>query len=294
MNDDDEAHVPTLVTRVGHASWGDNLFRGHSVDAELAGKIGYWGIVSLSIGGPRLDATDEGVLDDIAACSLAADPRIWPMKLARLGSAYGRYTSGLFAGMMGTEQAQVGIYAVTGIARLLVEMTARIDRGSTLQREVERILAQERRFPGFGVPFRDEDERVVALRRCIEARGRAGRRYWALVSQIEALLSERRRLSLNFASALGSLLLDLGFSVEQVSPMSAIAVIPNFLANAFEGAAQRPAALQRLPDRVVAYVGAPPRESPRAGAHARVIQEQGQEQEQMPPEPGRPPEPREP
>ena len=41
--------IPALVTRVGHASWGDNLFRGHSVDAELAGKRSMWGIVSLAI-----------------------------------------------------------------------------------------------------------------------------------------------------------------------------------------------------------------------------------------------------
>lgn len=261
-----DERVASLVTRVGHASWGDNLFRGYSVDTELAGKLGMWGIVSLSIGGPRLDATDEGVLDDIAACSLAADPRIWPMKLARLGSAYGRYTMGLFTGMLGTDQAHVGIYAVTGIARLLLELGQRLDEGSTLESEVERVLARERRFPGFGVPFRDEDERVVSLRRCIEARGRAGRRYWSLATRIEAHLSRQRRLSLNFATALGSLLLDLGFSVEQVSPMSAFAVIPNFLANAFEGAQQRPEALQRLPDQVIAYVGTPPRESPRARA----------------------------
>lgn len=262
----EDARVPPLVTRVGHASWGDNLFRGYSVDAELAGSTSYWGVVSLAIGGPRLDSTDEGVLDDIATCSLAADPRIWPMKLARLGSAYGHYTTGLFAGMMSAEHAQVGIHAVPGIARLLVEIGQRLDGGATLRSEVERILAKESRFPGFGVPFRDEDERVVSLRRCIEARGRAGRRYWALMCRIEAHLSERRRLSPNFAAALGSLLLDLGFSIEQVSPMSAIAVIPNFLANAIEGAQQHPAVLQRLPDHAISYVGCPPRESPRARA----------------------------
>lgn len=268
MNDD--VSVPSLVTRVGHASWGDNLFRGRSVDSELAGKLSLWGIVSLSIGGPSLDATDECVLDDISACSLAADPRIWPMKLARLGSAYGRYTTGLFAGMMGSDQAQVGIHAVTGIARLLVELAHRLERGQGLRDEVDRILAEHSRFPGFGVPFREADERVESLRRCVEARGRAGRQYWALVSRIEAILSERRRLSPNFAAALGSLLLDLGFSVEQVSPMAAIAVIPNFLANAHEGAQQSPTVLQRLPDHVIEYVGPAPRESPRAKAAREV------------------------
>jgi hypothetical protein len=264
--------IPALVTRVGHASWGDNLFRGHSVDTELAGKRGMWGIVSLAIGGPHLDATDEGVLDDIAACSLAADPRIWPMKLARLGSAYGSYTTGLFTGMKGTEQAQVGIFAVTGIARLLVDLAERLERGGVLRDEVERIIVEHRRFPGFGVPFRDEDERVVALRRCVEARGRAQRRYWALVTAIEAQLSERKQLSPNFAAAMGSLLLDLGFAVEQLSPMAAFAVIPNFLANAYEGAGQRPAVLQRLPGAAIEYVGMPFRESPRARAEREAAE----------------------
>lgn len=267
--------IPVLETRVGHASWGDNLFRGHSVDTQLAGKIGIWGIVSLAIGGPALNEVDIRLLDDVAACSLAADPRIWPMKLARLGSAHGNYTTGLFAGMMGTEQAQVGIHAVTGIARLLVDIGEHVDRGTPLRAVIERVLSQHSRFPGFGVPFRDEDERVVALRRCVAARGRGTRRYWALASEIEAHLSEQRRISLNFAAALGSILLDLGFSIEQVSPVSAFAVLPNFLANAYEGAEQRPAVLRRLPDAAIEYVGPPARESPRARA-ARAAGEAGE------------------
>src|SRR5262249_2861665 len=89
-----------LVTRVGRALWGDNRFRGFSVGDELAGATDLWSLVALAVGHRPLGADECAILDDLAACGCAADPRIWPLKAVRLGSAYGRFTPGLVAGLL--------------------------------------------------------------------------------------------------------------------------------------------------------------------------------------------------
>ena len=80
--------------------------------------------------------------------------------------------------------AAVGMSTSRRTAVMLLEMT-------TCERDqIEERLAAGARFHGFGVPFRPSDERVTALRACLERRAYRGGRYWQLMQEIEAVLNE--------------------------------------------------------------------------------------------------------
>ena len=97
-----------LTTRVGRADWGDNRYRGYGVLAELAGHDGFWSMISLAVGGPRLDDGQSRLLDDLATCTFAGDPRIWPLKIVRVVGSFGQLYPALCAGMLPMQHAQVG------------------------------------------------------------------------------------------------------------------------------------------------------------------------------------------
>lgn len=262
-----ERPIPTLTTNVGHASWGDNLFRGYGVLADLAGSAGFWSMISLALGGPRLGREQERILDDLSTCCFAADPRVWPMKAVRLGSAFGSTTAGLCVGLLAVDEARMGPAIAGGAARFYVELwrpgSAWPD-AERLAAHLDAAVAAGRRIDGFGVPFRPRDERVDALRRCLVQHPKARGPYWSLMEAIDAHFAERHRLPVNIAGAAAAVALDLGFEPEPIGHLPAALLLANFLANAYEGAQQRPALLQRLPDEVVDYVGPPPRTSPRS------------------------------
>ena len=197
---------------------------------------------------------------------MAADPRIWPLKAARVGSAYGNPVAGLCTGQLAVDQARIGPATVGGSAALLHELrrTTPPLGTQTIDGRLDAWISEGRRLPGLGVPFRPEDERLEALRRCMRARGRLTRPHWILMEAINRHTTSAHRLPANVALAIAAVALDIGFTVEQISALPPAFLLPGFLANAFEGAQQRPAVLQRLPDAAVEYVGHPPRRSPRA------------------------------
>lgn len=255
-----------LPTRVGHAQWGDNRFFGQSVRDDLAGTSGIWDLVALAVGHAKLGDRERAILEDLSTASLAADPRIWAMKVVRLASAWGQLAPGICAGLLATE----GVYgpgSVRPCAELLLQLAAELGDGddAALDAIVARVLAApEARIPGFGVPAREQDERVTTVARCLERRGLEHLPHWSLVRRLETVMSKRRKSPLNIGGAYAALLLDCGFTPAQVQPVVLFCVLPNLLANAQEGAVQAPAVLQRLPASTVRYVGAPPRKSPRA------------------------------
>lgn len=261
--------IPSLPTRVGHASWGDNEFFGFRVLGDLAGRDSYWSAVSLSLGHRRLSEQEAGVLDDLTICCLAGDPRIYPLKAMRVGSAYGSCTMGVCAGYLAFDQGQLGPTTMGRASRLLVELSEQVGDPpdpARLTATLDGWLAQGRRLPGFGVVFRDRDERIDALLRCMRARGRTGQRYWRLMEAADAHGERAHRLPANIGLASSAVTLDLGFMPEQIEQLYLAFLVPCFLANAFEGAQQAPAVLQRLPDAAVEYVGTPARPSPREAA----------------------------
>jgi hypothetical protein len=257
----------TVHTRVGHASWDDNEYCGHSVRSDLAGHDGMWSLVSLAVGGPRLGTEEIAILDDLTVSLVCPDPRIWPLKMTRLASAYGNAVVGQCVGYLGIARSQVGGHAIGFAARGLVEIERRLDgdwSSTSLTRLLESTMSEGRPLPGFGVPFRPHDERVDILRGCMQRRGRTQGRYWRLVHLIEDCVASTRNLPVNIGGAGAAVLLDLGFTAEQVLLVGPVLLLPNYLANAAEGSQQRSQLLLRLPDAVIDYVGPPPRPTPRS------------------------------
>lgn len=263
--------VAPIETHVGHASWGDNQVRGFSLLDDLVTKSGFWCTASLALGGPRITAEDEALLDAVSTCTYACDPRIWPLKAVRLAAAHGSYTVGLCVGLLATEDSRIGPAVSGRAAQLILDATRSLSAAATpseatIMPWLERRLATEPYLPGFGVAFRPRDERVDAVARCLEVHGRSEGRCWQVMLVLDDCMRRHKGAPVNLASALGAVCLDLGFVPAQIGPLATLMTTSSYVANAYEGAQQRPAVLQRLAPRVIDYVGPGPRESPRARA----------------------------
>lgn len=251
-----------LHTRVAAARWGDNLYCGYSVAEQLAGRASAWSSISLAVGYRLLTPDEAAVLDDIVVCALAADPRIWPLKVVRLLSAYGHLTAGTIAGMYCTEAANIGWRAYF-IAGLFLEALASCDDERGREAMLDRRIANKETLPGYGVAHRHQDERATALGKCLEARGRSNGKHWRIAQQVESRLASRG-IRINMGAAGAAALMDLGFDTEQLLALGPYLVWPNYLANAVEGAAQAPHILRTLPASAIDDQTPAARQSPRA------------------------------
>jgi hypothetical protein len=260
--------VKPIVTRVGRAEDGDNAFCGYAVNAELAGTTSWASAFSLAIGGPLLDDARAALVTDIAVCSLAADPRIWPLKMARLVAAYGVTLPAVAVGHLALEGAVVGAEPTGKAAETLVAWGERLGPDPSQDKIGELLdeLLSRGRAAGFGVAFRALDERVAGIRRCLEKRGRTNGRYWRLLDALDGRMRERRKVQLNLAMASAAALLDVGFTPKQIRLWMSAYLDLCFYANAAEEAELQSESLRVLPANCVIYVGRAPRLSPRAEA----------------------------
>lgn len=259
-----------MKTRVALATHGDNSFRGYSVLRELSGKTSVAAAIALASGMREIDAGDAAVLDDVLVCSLAADPRIWPVKVSRLLSSYGGTVAGYGGAHLWLEGANVSPWPTRDCGELLARFARELG-DAPASHEVERVvdarIAAKQIFPGFGVVFRGEDERMVALEQCLRARGREGRPYWRLMRAMEAALLRHKKLLANAGAGVAAACMDVGMTPKQSAIFATACASVCFLANAVEGAEAAPAELQRL--ERIRYDGAAPRRSPRASTDRR-------------------------
>ncbi len=257
-----------LRTGVAAARWDDNLFCGNSVRDALAGNITAWSSIALAVRHRALTPDEEALLDDVVVCALAADPRIWPLKIVRLLSSYGHVTTGTIAGMYCTEAARIGWRAYFIAGEFLASLAACPDPQAR-RAEVEARLSRKETLPGYGVAHRRQDERATALAACLANRGRTGGKHWTIASEVDAALASRG-IRINMGAAGAAVLLDLGFSVDQLLALGPYLVYPNYLANAVEGAKQAPRILRQLPEATLDDRTPPPRKSPRAQSTRRT------------------------
>ncbi|MBI4953408.1 MAG: hypothetical protein HY908_15365 [Myxococcales bacterium] len=258
--------IPTRVARTG---WGEHGFMGHRLFADLAGVEHASGLLAIALTGRRLAADDQAVLDDVAVACTLADPRIWPAKVARIVSGYGRALPGFAAGYLCLEGALIGPWMAGAAAAWLARLAARPELAAddeALARALDEEIRERRTLAGFGVPFRPADERVAALDRLLAARGRATARHWSFFARARRLLTARRRLEANISCAIAAAGLDLGFAVEEVAALAGALAQYTFFSNAFEAAREPAPALQTLDPAYVVYVGPAERTSPRAAA----------------------------
>jgi hypothetical protein len=257
--------VDPLRTHVAHAEFGANRFFGFSVP-DLAGKETLTSMAALAISGRRLTPEERGVLDDLAVSLTLADPRIWPLKIARLVSSYGGCLPAMVATMLGLEDAVIGHWTTRECAHHFMALAQEAPdlTPESLHAPIERRLREGQALFGFGVPFRPQDERLLCLRKRIVERGRDGLTYWRLLESASVAMRSLKRLEPNMTAGVTATLLDLGFTPNQIPVLAVVLGQTDFLANAVEGSEQRAAALRRLPDDCIRYVGKLPRVSPRA------------------------------
>lgn len=243
---------PTLPTRIGRAEHGSNVYFGHRVEEELLGRETTTSLLILSVTGRRATEAQVAVLDDVATVLSSADPRIWLFKATRLASAYGGMVAGVVAGSLCLHRASVGHLTASDAAALLVELKGEPDLRAAVRARIE-----AGRLVGFGVPFRDRDERAVALERRLDETGRSSLPFYRLLRSVADIVRDERGLEPNLGATLAACFLDLGFEPRAVGPLVYALGQHTFLANALEGAEQSPAILQRLPEEHVRYTGAP-------------------------------------
>lgn len=262
----------TITTRVGHAGWGDNRFRGYSVREQLAGRESFLGAVVLGLIGRRLTADEAALVDHLTSCSLVADPRIWPLKVVRLVSSYGQPMTGLAASLLIAHGSDKSPWISGECAAFLAALDQQLgaatpaDHDAIIRRYIENHAGEPgSSIPGWGTQVRARDERVAAL---LEVLGELPRWHQAhfvrLVRSIERVMLAAGGPTASIHPMIAALGLELGLTPEAISVLACVLFLPNCVANAFESACEPATALQRLPDHAVEYVGPPSRTSPRA------------------------------
>ena len=265
----DDPSELALPTRVARAIPNGNDYFGFRVERDFTDGDAYWRGLLLAVGASPASFAHLSIVKRLAGCNLVADPRIWPLKIARLAASFGGALPGVCAGSVFLEDAMIGPLTARHAAEFLLDISTHWtgeDSGEALARELGRRRLLGRRFPGYGVAFRPLDERVGVIDRIVREEGRDGGKYWRTSKLVESLLSDRRPLPRNAGCAAAAALLDCRLSPRQVGLITWSYVVPTYLANAVEGAEQEAPALQQLPASAVRYDGPPPRVSPAAAA----------------------------
>jgi len=257
----------TLRSRVGYTVFGDNRYFGYGTVSDLLGNETFTGLLATAVLGRRADDEMRAILDDISVIITAADPRVWPLKIARLVASYGGEISGYVGGQLCIEGHRIGPPITRYAAEMLLKLRERIadeEPDSALVSEVRGMVERGERFIGYGVPFREIDERMVALRAMVAERRRADLPFWKLQEMLTPIVLAERGIGPNVGIGLAALCLDLGLAPREIGTLLTVLNANCFVANAVEGAAQASEILRKLPDETIDYVGAPPRKSPKA------------------------------
>ncbi len=210
------------------------------------------------------------MIDEAAVALTLADPRIWPLKLTRLLAAYGSPCWPQRA-VCSCSRGPVSVRASPEhSARLLSELRERLgdrwDDPVLVRRAVEEISKGRRFLPGFGTPFRPEDERLVAFRKSLARRGRTDLPHFRALEAVVPIITELTHAQPNIALGVAACFLDLGLAIGEVAPLTTALLHHMFIANALESSAGAPAWLRELPEHAVDYAGPAPRRSSRAVA----------------------------
>ncbi len=217
----------------------------------------------LAVTGTRPDARAQRAFEAVAASATVADPRILPLNIVRLVSAYGGALATMASAFAWQGNANVGASVARPAAALLMDWNRRFrDLDDDAVVDVLKAKSKQGPLPGFGVPFRKVDERLEALLHRLQIMEFTGE-YVQLVRRIRRL-APKVGLKPNLALATAAVILDLGYSVDDAAVLGMLVLQAAYLANAVEGARQAPEVLQCLPDACIEYVGPKLRKSPRA------------------------------
>lgn len=259
-----------IRTRVAKHLFGENLYFGRRAIGDLLGRETITSLVATGVTGRPTTPEQRRVLDDLAVICNSADPRIWPLKLTRLVGSYGGTVAAFCAGQLAVEGERIGYwitgYAAAGLAELRAAVGDGLEDADLVAREVRSFVARKGRVTGFGAPLRPSDERMDALRRYVAGTPLERGAHWRLQEALAALVEGKKGIPRNIGLGLAAVMLDLGYTPAEISPLAHFITENVYVANACEAAAQRSPEMQRVPVEHVVYAGPERRESPRAAA----------------------------
>lgn len=260
----------TLPTSVARAGLHDHKLQGWNVFADLDGEHHY-SLLSIYLSGRKLDPQSCTILDKIAQVCAVADPRIWPLKVTRLISAYGRYLPAIAAAQVFLPEVNLGPAVIAKTASQFLKIQQTVGKSihtENIEKALLELLNTQTTLLGWGVPARNHDERYHELKAWYQLHGHINRYFWRLLMEMEPTLQKVKGLKPNASAIISAILLDLDFSPEQANIFMLSFLYSAFLTNALEGANQQPAILRKLPANTTVYRGTSPKVSPRKQSQA--------------------------
>lgn len=256
-----------IITKVAHAEFGDNRFRGYSI-SSLVGKGDFASLIALSISGKLLSENERALLNDLSIAITVGDPRIWPLKLIRVASAYGGELGAYASSLLSLDHSSIGHQISKKTAQFLIDFKNRFPNedvdDETFEKECISIIDSGEKIPGVGVPFREVDERITAIFDRVKYHNRHDLPYWKLVLRLTSFVSKYKNIKPNIGLISSAICLDMGLDPSQVCLLLISLGQADFLANVEEGSKQASDQLKNLPINDIKYVGKELRKSPRS------------------------------
>lgn len=269
------------LQRVGHIGDDDNRFCGAAVFADLAERfVSPLDLLGLGFGMPPFDDDAREILRCLALCLTSPDARVWPLKMTRLLAAHGNAMAGYFGAQLANFSDRMGPGTASHAAASLRWLQDRLPVDATAEQVAAAVaehVATRGRIAGFGVPFRREDERLLALHRLLAGHPALQRPAWRLHLRVVEAVRASARLEPNIVFPMTALTTDLGLSADRTGLFVSLLMNHTFAAHAVEAAEQDAAHLQTLPPSSIDDRSRAPRRSPRSGRAVSAATRSAQE-----------------
>jgi hypothetical protein len=223
--------IPELA-RV-RADIADHEVRGKLVFRDMVGRLSFFQVAAWAIGGVRLSAEDSDYLEDLGVVTQLQDVRIWPLTVTRRAAmGRGGFAHGVLAGLAAMLNPNMAVQPVGAFMRVLDRLEERIAAGSTLDAELEAVVARREKVPGVGRPALGPDERnrhvIDIVRRFGKDRGSS----FMLALRVDEFFQKTKGQHINSAGLQGAILRDLGFSPAAATAMCVLYFVVPVLAHA--------------------------------------------------------------
>jgi hypothetical protein len=223
----------------------DHELRGRLVFRELVPTKSFMQVAALSIANVELTESDGKLLDEIGVAAQLADPRIWPLAVARrISASGGSLAEAVTSGLATLCTPQMTGLPAAGFMRFLDRIQPEVDAGRSVERVLLDSLEKGERIPGVGRPvILGVDERVPPMLAAAERHGRANGHSVTLARELHRALHEHKGLGVNSAGVFGAIARDLGFTPDAAAAFCLIYFLVPILthshakASASEGAA---------------------------------------------------------
>jgi hypothetical protein len=220
----------------------DHHLRGRLLFRDLVGKKSFFQVAALAIDGLELSERDAELLEHLGVNTQLADPGIWPLNIVRRATSAADVPHALVAGLAALLNPNMAVRPVAEFMGVLDRLETAIAKGTTVDDELERWVAEGARIAGVGRPALGPDERnaqVLALARAYE---RDGGPSFEMALAVDNFFATRKRVRINSAGLQAAIMRDMGFSPQGAMAFCVIYFMVPVLAHAVFGGSLRKSA----------------------------------------------------